>query len=129
MTTCVAIDWGSLGRGPVGADLGLLMLGAREEFEPLLDAYLLGLPDGLATREEAAQGARVTAVLTALSRAEWALARVAGGEGALAGQVPAPRGGAVPAVAAAAVPADRGARRLPSAARSEGCSSRTCRTA
>ena len=28
----------------------------------------------------------MTAVLTALSRAEWALARVAGGEGALAGK-------------------------------------------
>jgi len=82
----VAIDWGCLGHGPVGADLGLFMLGAREEFEPLLDAYLLGLPDGVATRDQAAQGARVTAVLTALSRAEWALARVAGGEGALAGK-------------------------------------------
>jgi hypothetical protein len=82
----LAIDWGSLGTGPVGADLGLFMLGAREEFEPLLDAYLLGLQDGLATREQVAQGARVTAVLTALSRAEWALARVAGGEGALAGK-------------------------------------------
>ncbi len=82
----LAIDWGSLGTGPVGADLGLFMLGAREEFEPLLDAYLLGLPDGLASRDQAAQGARVSAVLTALSRAEWALARVAGGEGALAGK-------------------------------------------
>jgi hypothetical protein len=82
----LAIDWGSLGTGPVGADLGLFMLGAREEFEPLLDAYLLGLSDGLATREQVAHGARVTAVLTALSRAEWALARVAGGEGALAGK-------------------------------------------
>jgi hypothetical protein len=82
----MAIDWGSLGRGPVGGDLGLYMLAAREEFEPLLDAYLLGLPPELATREQAAQGARVTAVLTALSRAEWALARVAGGEGALAGK-------------------------------------------
>jgi hypothetical protein len=82
----VAIDWGSLGTGPVGADLGIYMLAAREEFEPLLDAYLLGLPEGLATREQVAQGARVTAVLTALSRAEWALSRVAGGEGALAGK-------------------------------------------
>jgi hypothetical protein len=82
----VAIDWSSLGHGPVGHDLGLFMLGAREEFEPLLDAYLLGLPAGLATRDEAAQGARVAAVLTALSRAEWALSRVAGGEGALAGK-------------------------------------------
>ncbi|QIG43121.1 phosphotransferase [Nocardioides anomalus] len=82
----VAIDWGTLGTGPVGGDLGLHMLSAREEFEPLLDAYLLGLPPGTATPEQAAQGARVTAVLTALSRAEWALARVAGGEGALAGK-------------------------------------------
>lgn len=82
----VAIDWGCLGVGPVGADLGLYMLHAREEFEPLLDAYMIGLPDGIATRQQAAHGARVTAVLTALTRAEWALSRVAGGEGALAGK-------------------------------------------
>ena len=55
----------------------------REEFEPLLDAYLLGLPEGLATPDEAA-GRAVTAVYTVLNRAEWALTRVAG-EGALAG--------------------------------------------
>ena len=36
----VAIDWGTLGHGPVGADLGYYALSAREEFEPLLDAYL-----------------------------------------------------------------------------------------
>ena len=82
----LAIDWGTLGHGPVGADLGYYLLNAREEFEPLLDAYLLGLPEGLATRDEVAHGARVCAVLTALSRAEWALGRVAGGEGALAGK-------------------------------------------
>ncbi len=82
----VAIDWATLGTGPVGADLGYLSLSAREEFEPLLDAYLLGLPADVATRDEVLHGARVTAVLTALSRAEWALARVAGGEGALAGK-------------------------------------------
>jgi hypothetical protein len=82
----VAVDWGTLGHGPVGADLGYYVLSAREEFEPLLDAYVLGLPDGLATREQAALGARVTAVYTVLNRAEWALARVAGGEGALAGK-------------------------------------------
>ena len=68
-----------------------------------------GCRTGLATREEAALGARVTAVYTALNRAEWALARVAGGEGALAGEVPPPRRRAAPAGAAAAVPADRGA--------------------
>lgn len=80
----VAVDWATLGHGPVGADLGYFVLSAREAFEPLLDAYLLGLPAGVAEREEAALGARVTAVYTALSRAEWALARVAVGQGALA---------------------------------------------
>jgi hypothetical protein len=82
----VAVDWGTLGHGPVGADLGYYSLSAREELEPLLDAYLLGLPADLATRDEVALAARVTAVFTALNRAEWALARVAGGEGALAGK-------------------------------------------
>lgn len=79
----VAIDWSSLGYGPVGGDLGLYLLTAREEFEPLLDAYLMGLPEGRATREQAELGARVSAVYTAFSRAEWALARVAAGPGAL----------------------------------------------
>lgn len=80
----VALDWGTLGTGPVGSDLGYYLLSAREELAPLLEAYLLGLPPGLATEEQAALGARVTAVFTALTRADWALARVAGGEGALA---------------------------------------------
>jgi hypothetical protein len=82
----IAIDWATLGHGPVGADLGLYLQHAREEAEPLLDAYLMGLPDGLATREEVTLGMRVSAAYTSLSRAEWALARVAGGEGALAGK-------------------------------------------
>lgn len=82
----VAIDWGTLGMGPVGADLGLFLQNAREDAEPLLDAYLLGLPPGLATGEEVARGMKVSAAYTALSRAEWALTRVAGGEGALAGK-------------------------------------------
>jgi hypothetical protein len=82
----VAIDWATLGTGPVGADLGYYVLAAREELDPLLDAYLMGMPDGLATRDEVLLGARVTAVYTALNRAEWALARVAVGEGALAGK-------------------------------------------
>jgi hypothetical protein len=82
----VAIDWASLGRGPVGADLGIYLQNAREDAEPLLDAYLMGLPPGVATRDEAWLGMRVSAAYTVLSRAEWALARVAGGEGALAGK-------------------------------------------
>ncbi|WP_414858372.1 hypothetical protein [Nocardioides sp. Root240] len=79
----LAIDWGTLGHGPVGGDLGYLSLSTREEFEPLLDAYLLGLPAGVADRDAVVLGAQVVAVYTALSRAEWALARVATGEGAL----------------------------------------------
>jgi Ser/Thr protein kinase RdoA (MazF antagonist) len=82
----VAIDWSCLGTGPVGGDLGYYLLSAREAFDPLLEAYLMGLPDGVATAEEVALGARVVAVYTALSRAEWALSRVARGEGALAGK-------------------------------------------
>lgn len=80
----LAIDWATLGTGPVGGDLGFFSLGAREEFEPLLDAYLMGMPPDVAGRDDAALGAQITAVYTALGRAEWALARVASGEGALA---------------------------------------------
>lgn len=82
----VAIDWATLGIGAVGGDLGLLAVSAREGLEPLLDAYLLGLPRGLADRDDVELGATIVAVYTALGRAEWALARVAGGEGALAGK-------------------------------------------
>ncbi len=81
----VAIDWSSLGTGAVGHDLGLWALAAREEFEPLLAAYVEGLGDP-ALASAAATGARITAVYTSLSRLDWALRRVAEGEGALAGK-------------------------------------------
>ena len=80
----LAIDWSNLGTGPVGSDLGYWSLSAREEFDVLLEAYVSGLPDGTATIEQARLGAQVTAVYTALSRADWALARAAEGSGALA---------------------------------------------
>ncbi|MBF4767949.1 phosphotransferase [Nocardioides agariphilus] len=83
----VAIDWQALGIGPVGTDLGLHMAGAREAPEPLLDAYVLGMAESgreVATVDQVRLGARIVASYTAVSRAEWALARVAGGEGALA---------------------------------------------
>ncbi|MDO7869587.1 phosphotransferase [Nocardioides jiangxiensis] len=80
----LAIDWSNLGTGPVGSDLGYWSLSAREEFDVLLEAYVAGLPDGVATIEQARLGAQVTAVYTALSRADWALARAAEGSGALA---------------------------------------------
>jgi Phosphotransferase enzyme family len=82
----VAIDWAHLGRGPVGADLGYLSLATREDVEPLVGAYVEALPAGLAAPDDVATGARVMAVYTALTRLDWALARVAGGDGALAGK-------------------------------------------
>lgn len=82
----VAVDWSTLGTGPVGADLGYLALGAREGFDPLVEAYLSGLARARATPRDVLLGARVTLVYTALSRAEWALARAATGQGALAGK-------------------------------------------
>lgn len=82
----VAIDWAHLGRGPVGADLGYLSLATREGVEPLVEAYVAALPPGLASSDDVATGARVMAVYTALTRLDWALARVADGDGALAGK-------------------------------------------
>ena len=82
----VAIDWAHLGRGPVGADLGYLSLAGREDVDLLVEVYASHLPDGLASRDDIALGARVMAVYTALTRLDWALARVADGEGALAGK-------------------------------------------
>ena len=81
----VAIDWSALGTGAVGHDLGLWALAMREDFEPLLAAYLEGLGDP-GQAHAAATGARISVVYTALSRLDWALCRVADGEGALAGK-------------------------------------------
>lgn len=85
-TDVLALDWGTLGTGPVGADLGYWSLSTREEFDPLVDAYLSSLGSQLCDPDAVLLGARVTAAYTVLSRAEWALARVAGGDGALAGK-------------------------------------------
>lgn len=83
----VAVDWSTWGTGPVGADLGYWSLSAREELEPLLDAYCAALPPavaGAASRDDVALAARVVAVMTVLTRADRALGSVAAGEGALA---------------------------------------------
>ncbi len=81
----VAVDWHCFGVGPVGADLGYYSLSVREEFDVLLEAFLAGVgPD--ADRDAVSLAARVSAVYTVMSRAEWALARAARGEGALAGK-------------------------------------------
>lgn len=88
----VAVDWQCFGAGPVGADLGYYALSCREDFDVLLDAFLDGVatvddsPPTASAREEVVAAARVTAVYTALSRAEWVLSVAARGEGALAGK-------------------------------------------
>ena len=82
----VAVDWQCFGVGPVGTDLGYYALSSREDFEVLVDAFLDGVGSD-ADREMIVLAARVTAVYTLLSRAEWALAQVAPGEGALAGKL------------------------------------------
>jgi hypothetical protein len=81
----VAVDWQCFGTGPVGSDLGYYALSVREDFEVLLDAFLGGVGSD-DEREAITLAARVTAVYTVLTRAEWALAQAARGEGALAGK-------------------------------------------
>jgi len=84
----VAVDWQGFGYGPIGTDLGYYSLSAREDFEVLLEAYLAGV--SLHCPDVDADAVRVAAVVmgvyTVFSRAEWALSRVAPGEGALAGK-------------------------------------------
>ena len=68
----IAVDWATLGYGPLGADLGQYALSAREALEPLLESYALGAGIDV---EDARLGAYAMAVLTAVSRAEWSLSR------------------------------------------------------
>ncbi len=81
----VAVDWQCFGVGPVGADIGYYALSSREEFDVLVDAFVAGVGSD-ADRDAITLTARVTAVYSVLTRAEWALAQAARGEGALAGK-------------------------------------------
>jgi hypothetical protein len=78
----IAVDWGSVGLGPAGADLGYFALSCQEDFAVLLDAYSGGL-GGVAAADDVAFAARMMAVYTVVGRAEWALARVASAPGEL----------------------------------------------
>jgi len=85
----LAVDWQGFGIGPVGTDLGYYALSTREDFEVLLDAFLDGVQQ--ATGDAVDHGrvrvaATVMCIYSAISRAEWALSRVAPGEGALHGK-------------------------------------------
>ncbi len=81
----VTVDWQCFGSGPVGADVGYFALSSREEFDVLVDTFVAGAAPEL-DAEEIRVAARVTAVYSVVSRAEWALAQVVRGEGALAGK-------------------------------------------
>jgi hypothetical protein len=81
-----AIDWGTLGIGAVGADVGYYSLSAGEDFDALVAEYTATLPTSLANIQQIKLGAQVNAVYTVISRAEWALSRVADGVGPLAGK-------------------------------------------
>jgi hypothetical protein len=84
----IAVDWQGFGIGPIGTDLGYFSLSAREDFDVLLEAYLTGLGEAGsdADAEAVRTAATVFTVYTVFSRAEWALSRVAPGEGPLAGK-------------------------------------------
>lgn len=84
----VAVDWQGFGIGPIGTDLGYFALSAREDFEVLLDTFVAGVLDtaGTVDADAVRVAASVMSVYTVFSRAEWALSRVAQGEGALAGK-------------------------------------------
>lgn len=69
--TTTVLDWGTLGKAPLGADLAHLALSSGED---LLDAYLAGLGNRF-DRESVLRGYHTTIVLTAVSRAHWMLAR------------------------------------------------------
>jgi hypothetical protein len=82
-------DWSTLGLAPAGADLGYFALSVRADLDQLLVAHRSGLLAGGTTveMEEVAWAARVMIAYTVLSRADWALARVARGEGPLDGKM------------------------------------------
>jgi hypothetical protein len=86
----VAVDWQGFGVGPIGTDLGYYALSTREDFGVLLEAFLGGVAaarPGAPVDEGAVRtSATVMCIYSALSRAEWALSRVAPGEGALHGK-------------------------------------------
>ena len=84
----VAVDWQGFGIGPVGTDVGYYALSTREDFDVLVHAFL----DGVRVVREDVDAdqvrlaATVICIYSAISRAEWALSRVAPGEGALHGK-------------------------------------------
>ncbi|MET9022388.1 phosphotransferase [Actinopolymorpha sp. NPDC004070] len=67
----VALDWGTFGLAPVGADLAHLALSVREDLVP---AYLAAV-GGRFEEHQVVDGYRCTLVLVGASRVHWMLAR------------------------------------------------------
>jgi hypothetical protein len=86
----VAVDWQGFGIGPIGTDLGYYALSTREDFDVLLGAFVDGVRAGRGTSPDEVAAIRLAAtvmcIYSAIGRAEWALSRVAPGEGALHGK-------------------------------------------
>lgn len=86
----IAVDWQGFGIGPLGTDLGYYALSTREDFDVLLDSFLDGVHQVRGPQPgvdaQIRLAATVMCIYSAISRAEWALSRVAPGEGALHGK-------------------------------------------
>lgn len=78
----VVIDWGTFGWAAPGEDLGMYALSAGCDLEPMVWEYT-EVGEGLPSYDEVLWAARLVVSFTVLARAEWVLARVAPGEGAL----------------------------------------------
>ncbi|HWU32695.1 MAG TPA: phosphotransferase, partial [Marmoricola sp.] len=76
-------DWGSFGWAAPGEDLGMYALSAGCDLEPMVWHYT-DVTHGLLSYDDVLWVARLVIGFTVLARAEWVLARVAPGEGALA---------------------------------------------
>jgi hypothetical protein len=92
----LVVDWATAGQAALGEDLGYYWLSVpRLGLDSLVDAYLAGLLgtdrrwDGspAALRRDVTRSARIVSVLTGFAQADWALSRVAGGEGPLAAKL------------------------------------------
>lgn len=79
----LVIDWGSFGWAAPGEDLGMYALSAGCDLEPMVWHYT-DVTNGLPSYDDVLWVAQLVIGFTVLARAEWVLARVAPGEGALA---------------------------------------------
>ena len=104
----LAIDWATLGTGPVGSDLALLSLGTREAFDPCSRPTCSACPRAWPPASEVELAAQVTAVLHRLQPRRVGPGPGRPGRGTAGRHLPTPRRGPAPAGAAAPGAAGRG---------------------